>query len=99
MSNYEHPVYVPKPNQPKQPPAEVENLARTYCNLRQDCVEMEELLAADPPALADKDRKRLDKAVTVMKVSFKLVAKVLRKHGYDTSRHREQTVVAISKAA
>lgn len=33
--------------------------------------------------------KRLDKAVTVMKVAFKLVAKVLRKHGFDTSKAKE----------
>lgn len=51
-----------------------------YNNLRCDCVELEELIehATAAGTLTEKELKRLDKAVTVMKVGFKIVKKVLK---------------------
>lgn len=50
----------------------------TYNNLRFTCHELEELIGEGWDDLTEKDRKRLDKAVTVMKVGFKIMKKVLK---------------------
>jgi hypothetical protein len=55
-------------------------LLAIYINLRRDCVALEELIAANSDTV---DLKELDKAVTVMKVSFKLIKKILRTHGVE----------------
>jgi hypothetical protein len=69
-------------------PDTTDQLARSYANLRFECADLEAIIGADHGGLSDKELKRLDKAVTVMKVAFKIVAKVLRKHGYETGRKR-----------
>ena len=79
-------VPTPKPGWPHPKPApeptkESALLLETYKSLRLDCIELEELIG-NGRGLSDKDLKRLDKAVTVMKVSFKIVKKVLRRHGF-----------------
>jgi len=55
-------------------------IVTSYRELRKACSRLEKLLQritdADDRALTDKDLKRLDKAVTVMKVGFKIVKKV-----------------------
>jgi len=76
---------VPDRDETKPTPTE-DRLRRDYANLRLDCADLEELLGSTNTDLTGKDLKRLDKAVTVMKVAFKLIAKVLRRHGFDTSR-------------
>jgi hypothetical protein len=77
----------PVPDRSDENPTPTEDrLRRDYANLRLDCADLEELLGSLPSDLTAKDLKRLDKAVTVMKVGFKIVAKVLRKHGFDTSK-------------
>lgn len=54
------------------------NLIEGYADLRAACVAFEELIAEGQDA---KSLHRLDKAVTVMKVGFKMVKKVLRAQG------------------
>lgn len=59
-------------------------MARIYDELRTDCSDLEELLTlaeANPksPMLMAKDLKRIDKAITVMKVGFKILKKALKK--------------------
>lgn len=53
-----------------------------YVDLRRDCIAIEELIERGGELTAD-DLKRLDKAVTVMKVGFKIVKKVLRSCGIE----------------
>ena len=50
-----------------------------YERLRAECETLECLIEADDAALSVKDRKRLDKAVTAMKIGFKILKKVARK--------------------
>ncbi len=63
----------------KFPPVREALLTAHYNDLRWTCHQLEELLsvAESDPDFSEKDVKRLDKAVTVMKVGFKLVKKVL----------------------
>lgn len=76
----------------RPPPADHRVLQATYIDFRRDCCALEELIARAPTdgteALTPEDLKRLGKAVTVMKVAFKIVKKVLRVHDLDT-KHRE----------
>lgn len=65
---------------PKDLPAVAHGIACAYRDMRQACIDMEALIEAQA-GLSEQDLKRLDKAVTVMKVSFKLVKQVLRRHG------------------
>jgi hypothetical protein len=51
---------------------------RLYQGLRIHCCDLEELIESDSGAFSEKDLKRLDKAVTVMKVGFKIMKKVVR---------------------
>lgn len=83
---WDPPAKDPVPDRENGPTPTEDRLRRDYANLRLDCADLEELLGASPSDLTAKDLKRLDKAVTVMKVAFKIVAKVLRGHGFDTSR-------------
>lgn len=67
-----------------RPESSVDVLAQTYCDLRRNCIDLEEIIAGcqvEEDGLSEEDLKRLDKAATVMKVSFKLVKKVLGRHG------------------
>lgn len=88
-----NPFYKPAP-EPKRPPVApddepgtTDQMARSYANLRFECADLEAIIA-DAKGLTEKDLKRLDKAVTVMKVAFKIVAKVLRQYGHETGRKR-----------
>lgn len=56
-------------------------LVEAYGELRLQCIQIEEVIAADN-LLTLEELTRLDKAVTVMKVGFKLVKKVLAKRGH-----------------
>lgn len=64
------------------PSGEVRSLLTAYVDLRRDCIAIEELIERSSDLTAD-DLKRLDKAVTVMKVGFKMVKKVLRSQGVE----------------
>ncbi len=90
MGNYYRQPWTPPAKEPERekPTKEEDRLYRDYSNLRLDCIALEEFLGSDPHGMSEKDLKRLDKAVTVMKVAFKLIARVLRRHGYDPSRKR-----------
>ena len=58
-----------------------------YKNLRHNCMELEELIeyAEKMGGLDAKALKRLDKAVTVMKVGFKIMKKATKKKPATTS--------------
>lgn len=73
----------PRPEKPPadEPTPESDAVLHTYQNMRLDCIELEELIG-NGEGLSEKDLKRLDKAVTVIKVGFKLIKMVLRAHGY-----------------
>lgn len=68
------------PNGTPTPSGEIRELLAAYVDLRRDCIAIEELMARTTELSPD-DLKRLDKAVTVMKVGFKVVKKVLRANG------------------
>lgn len=67
----------------KFPPIKDELLLRSYCDLRFTTHEIEEIIAVsyNDPNFSEQDIKRLDKAVVVMKVGFKMLKKALRKRG------------------
>jgi hypothetical protein len=89
-----YPSYPPYPCEPEPvrgpprdkkgrfiPKSQIDGLAiDQYNNLRFTCHELEELISVveDHPDWSEKDLKRLDKAVTVMKVGFKIMKKVLK---------------------
>lgn len=50
-----------------------------YDRLRADCESLERLLESNPCNLDEKALKRADKAVTVMKVGFKILKKAIKK--------------------
>ena len=55
----------------------MEMIAAAYRKLRQDASHLEKVLQTiTDDTLTEKELKRLDKAVTVMKVGFKIVKKV-----------------------
>lgn len=64
------------------PSGDVRALLTAYVDLRRDCIGIEELIERSSDLTPD-DLKRLDKAVTVMKVGFKMVKKVLRSQGVE----------------
>ncbi len=66
----------------KPPNADARALLASYVDLRRDCIAIEELIERGGE-LTPEDLKRLDKAVTVMKVGFKMVKKVLRSQGVE----------------
>lgn len=55
-------------------------LVATYSELRGDCIALEQLIERGAD-ITDDERNKLDKAVTVMKVGFKIVKRVLRARG------------------
>ncbi len=57
-------------------------------NLKLQCFELEEHLE-DAVGLTEKDLKRLDKAVTVMKVGFKIMKKVAKQKEKESARLKE----------
>lgn len=66
---------------PDRPPDDPRMLFdAVYENLRADCSKLEHLLqhATENGTLAEKELKRLDKSVVVMKVGFKLLKKALK---------------------
>jgi hypothetical protein len=56
-----------------------ETIEEAYEGLRFNCARLEELLEASADALDEKAMKRSDKAVTVMKVGFKILKKAIRR--------------------
>jgi hypothetical protein len=81
---------------PDEKPSETDYLARSYANLRFECADLEDIIGAKDCGLNPKDLKRLDKAVTVMKVGFKIIARVLRAQGYETGRKRLEAAAAFN---
>ena len=57
-------------------------LLAIYTELRSDCIALERLID-ESDSLIDEDLQRLDKAVTVMKVGYKMAKKVLRARGIE----------------
>lgn len=55
------------------------NAEQAYDALRFHCERLEEILEDNTQGLTDKALKRSDKAVTVMKVGFKILKKALKK--------------------
>lgn len=74
------PKPAPEPETPKDPTPTEDLLARTYAGLRLEIAELEVLMAGGE-GLSERDLKRLDKGVVLMKVGAKLVKRVLRTHG------------------
>lgn len=76
------------PPVPTRNPSRTEDmLARCYTGLRQEGIDLEELIGSfEPGEFTEKELKRLDKAVTVMKVGFKLIKMVLRGRGMRTRK-------------
>lgn len=63
--------------------SETRRLQDIYADLRLNCIALEEWLEANDDrssCFIEPELKRLDKAVTVMKVAFKVVKKVIKKH-------------------
>lgn len=56
-----------------------ETIEQAYDALRFHCERLEELLEANAEGHGDKALKRSDKAVTVMKVGFKILKKAIKK--------------------
>jgi hypothetical protein len=53
-----------------------------YARLRNDCIELETILekaSQGNSSVSERNLKRLDKSVTVMKVGFKIMKKAIRK--------------------
>lgn len=61
-----------------------QTVEQAYDALRFHCERLEELLEANAGGLNDKALKRSDKAVTVMKVGFKILKKAIRKQPHLT---------------
>ena len=79
------------------PSADQRCLLAAYVDLRRDCIAIEELIEHSSDFTSD-DLKRLDKAVTVMKVGFKMVKKVLRAQAIDgLKRWREPTATEVAE--
>jgi hypothetical protein len=55
-----------------------QSINEAYEALRFHCARLEELLEANPHGLDEQALKRSDKAVTVMKVGFKILKKAIR---------------------
>lgn len=56
-----------------------QTIEEAYEGLRFHCARLEELLETNPSGMDEKALKRSDKAVTVMKVGFKILKKAMRK--------------------
>lgn len=69
------------PYVPKKEPGENDRLERAYVKMRLAVIDIEVLLD-DPSLFSQKQRKRLDKAVTVIKVGMKIVKLVLKSLGF-----------------
>lgn len=81
------PTYNPKPTPerpvpPKEPSETEQRLLRDYQNLRLDITAVEEVLGVADSDLSEAERKRLDKAVVLMRVGAKLVKRTLRERGF-----------------
>lgn len=72
--------------------ARTADLLTVYKMLVTGCVELE-LMLADGSGLTPKDTKRLDKSVTVIKVGFKVIKKVLRARGVTGSLKHDDAPV------
>lgn len=78
----------PKPDQtpapsprPQDKPTE-DHLIHNYQAVRLDVAELEEMLGSPHHGLSDKELKRLDKSVVLMKAGAKVLKKVIRARGY-----------------
>lgn len=60
-------------------PTNPQSIEQAYDALRFHCELLEEILEANAQGLSDKTLKRSDKAVTVMKVGFKILKKAINK--------------------
>lgn len=65
----------------KPPNAGTRALLSSYVELRRECIALEELVATG--IFTEEESNRLDRGVTLMKVGFKLVKKVLRSRGLE----------------
>jgi hypothetical protein len=72
---------MPNPEFPDEGEGVLDLMWASYASLRFECSELEALIEVTETRglLTEKDRMRLDKAVTVMKVGFKMLKKVARK--------------------
>lgn len=70
----------PDPQFPDEGDGTTDQMRSLYTNLRFECAELEMLIERGEKRglLTEKELKRLDKAVTVMKVGFKILKKVAR---------------------
>lgn len=70
----------PNRDKTKFPPIKDQMAITIYSNLRHEVHDLECLIesVADDPGWTEKDLKRLDKAVTVMKAGFKIMKKALK---------------------
>ena len=69
----------PQTPDPQFPDEGVDMLRAAYSNLRWECAELEAYIEQMGFLHTEHDLKRLDKAVTVMKVGFKILKQVARK--------------------
>ncbi len=67
------------------------DIEEAYVRLRQACIDIEGLIEEHEDVLTEKELKRLDKGVTVIKVGFKLVKKAIKA--------RSLTVLGLKEAA
>lgn len=72
---------MPDPQFPDEADGILDLIWASYSSIRFECSELEAYIEAAEKRgpLTEKDRMRLDKAVTVMKVGFKIVKKVARR--------------------
>lgn len=70
-NEYDIPKEVPRP--PPQP-------QQIYKELRQQCADLERWLESNQGCISEKEFKRLDKAVVVMKAGFKIMKKAIHNH-------------------
>lgn len=85
------PVPLTGVDDPIDPYPDEKLLAHLYGNFRTDLDELEELIASGEH-FSEKDLKRLDKAVTLMKVGAKYIKKVLHRHGWRKHERKQVSV-------
>lgn len=62
---------------PYWPHHEIKTIEQAYENLRFACERLEEILEHEQETIPHKTFKRCDKAITVMKVGFKIIKKAI----------------------
>jgi hypothetical protein len=76
---------------PDGAPDEIRALHDAYADLRRACSKLEKRIGKVD--LSEKELKRLDKAITTMKVGFKIAKKVIRKRAVAMPERRRLAVV------